>query len=77
MTYAYVEMSFEAGEIAFWEHVLKFTSVFAPRIKMQFTYQIQFNLITITFDYFPYFGVTAPIWALVYLHETLRFTLIY
>jgi hypothetical protein len=23
------------------------------------------------------FGATAPIWALAYLHETLRFTLVY
>jgi hypothetical protein len=27
--------------------------------------------------YFFYFGATAPIWALAYLRETLRFTTVY
>jgi hypothetical protein len=27
-----------------------------------------------TYVFFFYFGATAPIWALAYLHETLRFT---
>jgi hypothetical protein len=30
-----------------------------------------------THFHFFYFGATAPIWALAYLHETLRFTSVY
>jgi hypothetical protein len=30
-----------------------------------------------TTNYFFFFGATAPIWALAYLHETLRFTSVF
>jgi hypothetical protein len=47
------------------------------QFKAQRNITLQHDVDKITFSDFFSFGTTAPIWALAYLHETLRFTSVF